>query len=152
MEIVKYPNTVLRRVSDEVSVPVPPEDKNLLNELFSYVKEHSDIAVGLSAIQVGIPKRLCAIRFTRNGKTVTYKLVNPKIIWHSQKKIYNTEGCLSVEDSNDETVGRWESVKVSAFDTIQNKYVVINASGLESIILQHEIDHMDGKLYIDYIR
>lgn len=152
MEIVKYPNDVLRQVSEPVSIPVCPEDKSLLDAMFSYVKEHSDTAAGLSAIQIGVAKRLCAIRFSRNGKTIVYKLVNPKIIWHSNKKIFNKEGCLSVDEQCDIPVGRWESVKVSAFDLITNKPIVINAVGFESIVLQHEIDHMDGKLFIDYVK
>lgn len=152
MNILKYPNDVLRQVSEPVSLPISQEDKSLLDSLFNYVKEHSGEAVGLSAVQVGVLKRMCAIRFSRNGKTISYKLVNPKIISHSNKKIYNMEGCLSVAKECDGTVGRWDSVKVYAFDLITNKYIVINAVGYESIILQHEIDHMDGKLFIDYIQ
>lgn len=152
MEIITYPNDILRQVSEPVEFPVSQEDKNLLNQMFAYLKEHSNKAVGLSAVQVGVLKRMCAIRFTQNNKLVCYKLVNPKIIGHSSKKFYHAEGCLSItEDRDDQAVGRWESVKVSAFDLITNKPVIINASGHESIILQHEIDHMDGKLFIDYL-
>ena len=152
MEILQNQNPILRAVSEQVKVPVSQEDKSLLNEMFSYLKEHSDTAVGLSAVQVGVLKRMCAIRFSRNGKTISYKLVNPKIVWHSSKKMFHAEGCLSVPESHDEElIGRWEAIKVSAFDLITNKYIVIYAIGHESIILQHEIDHMDGKLFIDYI-
>ena len=80
MEIITYPNNILRRISKEVSLPISNEDKETLNEMFAYVKEHKDTAVGLSAIQIGIAKRMCAIRFTQHNKTISYKLINPKII------------------------------------------------------------------------
>lgn len=151
MEILKHPNKILKQVSEPLKVPLSNEDKTLLNEMFNYVKENSDKAVGISAVQIGVLKRMCAIRFTQNGKTITYKLVNPKIIAHSSKKMYHREGCLSVEGEYEQAVGRWESVKVAAYDMITNKNIIINAIGHESIILQHEIDHMDGKLFIDYL-
>ena len=151
MNIITYPNGYLRSISKEVSLPLQEEDKKLLNELFQYVKEESDSAVGLSAVQVGVAKRMCAIRFKIGDKTVAYKLVNPKIISHSQKKVCDVEGCLSVQQEH-ANVPRWESVKVYAYDAITNKYVVINARGFEARVLQHEIDHMDGKLYIDYLQ
>ena len=148
MNILKYPDSTLLKISSPVSFPISQEDRNTLNEMFSYVKDNSDTAVGLAAVQIGVLKRMCAIRFTQNGKTTSYKLVNPKIISHSNKKIYNKEGCLSIDHEYAACMGRWESIKVCAFDLITNKNVVINASGYEAIVLQHEIDHMDGKLAV----
>jgi peptide deformylase len=94
---------------------------------------------------------MCAIRI-RGEKTVCYKLVNPKIIRHSSKQTFIPEGCLSVSEEHDENIPRWESITVMAYDAIQNKIVMINAFGWEAKVLQHEIDHMDGILYIDYIK
>ena len=151
MEIVKMPNPILKSISKEVKLPLSKEDKDLLDEMYKYVKEHKEEAVGLSAVQVGQLKRMCAIRFSIDGKTRGYKLVNPRIISHSSKLMFNPEGCLSVDEHHDEPIPRYSEVKVVAFDTITNSNVCINARGYEAIILQHEIDHMDGKLYIDYI-
>jgi len=148
--IIKFPDERLREVSMSVKLPLSKEDKTLLDEMYSWVKEHNDEAVGLSAIQVGVAKRMCAIRIT-GDKTIGYKLVNPKVVRHSAKKLGRPEGCLSVPEDHDEPIPRWESIIVMAFDAIQNKNIIINASGWEARVLQHEIDHMDGILYIDYI-
>ena len=150
--ILIYPNDVLRLVSNPVDIPLSREDKELLDEMYTYVKEHKDDAVGLSAIQVGIPKRMCAIRSCADGKSFNYKLVNPRIVKRSPRTYVHHEGCLSVEGDGSDSVVRHESVTVTGYDAISNKQVVINASGFEAAILQHEIDHMDGKLYIDRIR
>ncbi len=151
MEIIKYPNEVLKQKSKEVKLPLSKEDQALLDEMYSYVRNHKDKAVGLSAIQVGVPKRMCAIRLCRDGHTFNYKLVNPKIVRHSSDIIAMPEGCLSVEEEHNEPVKRWKSVLVYGFDAITGKNVTINASGFEARILQHEIDHMDGILFIERI-
>ena len=65
--------------------------------------------------------------------------------------IFNAEGCLSVPEDHNEKIGRFQSVKVWAYDAITNSNVMIDAGGYLSVILQHELDHMDGKLYIDYL-
>ena len=152
MDVIKYPDELLRLKSEEVKLPLSEEDKKLLNELFSYVKEHKDTAVGLSAIQVGIPKRMCAIRRMDDNNNFVYKLVNPRIIYHSSETAVMPEGCLSVPEEHEEGIKRWKTVKVMGYDAITNKNVVITASGFNARILQHEIDHMDGKLFIDYIQ
>ncbi len=151
MEIIKYPDPRLREVSKEVSLPLSPEDKVLLDEMYAWVREHAKEAVGLSAIQIGVPKRMCAIRIT-GDKTIAYKLVNPKIIRRSSALTFVPEGCLSVPEEHDEPIPRANAVMVAAYDAIQNKNIVINATGWEAKVLQHEIDHMDGILYIDYIK
>jgi len=150
MNIIKYPDPILREISEPVKLPLSNEDRKVLDEMFSYVKEHSNVAVGLSAVQIGVLKRICAIRIT-GEKTISYKLVNPRIIRHSSKQTFVPEGCLSVLEEHDENIPRWESVTVMAYDAIQNKNIMINAYGWEAKVLQHEIDHMDGILYIDYI-
>ncbi len=150
MEIIKYPDSRLRTKSAEVSLPLSKEDKALLDEMYAYVKEHTYEAVGLSAIQIGVAKRMCAIRFT-GEKTSGYKLVNPRIIKHSNDLEYMPEGCLSIDKEYSENVPRWKSISVMAYDVIQNKTIIINASGWQARVLQHEIDHMNGILFIDRI-
>jgi peptide deformylase len=150
--IIVYPNPLLREKSAEVKLPLSKEDKALLDEMYAWLKEHNDTAVGLSAIQVGIPKRMCVIKHTMpSGKVVNYKLVNPKIIRRSSKTESYPEGCLSVAEEHDEPITRAAQVMIMAYDAIQNKNIAVEAIGFLARVFQHEIDHMDGKLYIDYI-
>lgn len=152
MDIVKYPDARLREISEEVKLPLSNEDRKLLDEMYSWLKEHEDTAVGLSAIQIGVAKRMCVIRTKIGNIWNNYKLVNPKIVRHGFPRVAAPEGCLSVPEEHTEGIPRWQEVMVTAFDAIQNKNIIINASGWLARVLQHEIDHMDGKLYIDYIK
>jgi len=151
MNIIKYPDERLREISNKVSLPLSAKDRATLDEMYSWLKDNSDAAVGLSAIQIGIAKRMCVIRI-KDEKTIGYKLVNPKIIKHSNRQIFMSEGCLSVLEDHEEAIPRWESVVVMAYDAISNKNIVVEATGFLARVFQHEIDHMDGKLYIDYIK
>ena len=153
MNIIQYPNPILREISKEVKLPLSAEDKKLLDDMYNYLKENED-AVGLSAIQVGVPKRMCAIRIRDYGGAVfSLKLVNPRIVGHSNTQTFMPEGCLSVPENHDEDIPRWTSVKLIGYNAITGKNIAINFNGSTYIsrVLQHELDHMDGKLYIDYI-
>lgn len=155
MEIIKLGNPLLREVSKEVLLPLSREDKDLATSLYKFVKENEATAMGISAVQVGQLKRMCAVRYKKKDNSlVAYLLINPKIVWHSTKKfsLSGGEGCLSVEEKHEDPVPRWEAIKVMAFDCLKNKTVLINAVELEAAVLQHEIDHMDGVLYIDRIQ
>lgn len=150
MEIIKYPDARLKEKCEKVSVPLSKEDSDLINEMYAWLKEHSEEAVGLSACQVGVLKRMCVIKHKMPmGNTVNYKLVNPVIIKHSSKVEYLPEGCLSIDEEHNEPVKRYTTVAVAAFDCIQNRNIVIEATGYLARILQHEIDHLDGILYTD---
>jgi len=146
-DIIKAPNPILHEVSEQVRLPLSKEDKQLLDEMYAYVKDPESRAIGLSAVQVGVLKRMCAI-IIENQR---YKLVNPRIIKRSKELTYYPEGCLSVSEEHDEPVKRYESISVMAYDAIQNKNIIINARGLLARCLQHEIDHMDGILFTDRI-
>jgi len=148
-DILKFPNPILKAVSVPVKLPISKEDRQLLDEMYSYVKTNNETAVGLSAIQVGEAKRMCAIRYFDGKSHFNYKLVNPKIIRHSPDYKLSFEGCLSVEDTIDKPVKRWRSVIVCGYDVIKNKNIIINADGFLATVLQHELDHMDGILFID---
>lgn len=147
LEIIKHPNEVLRQISEPVKLPLSREDRKLIDDMYKWVKENNDVAVGLSAIQVGIPKRMCAIRYVTKNSSFSYKLVNPEIT-RSSGTVVGSEGCISVEDAEG-LVSRSESITVTGFDAITNKKVRLSVSGFRAAILQHEIDHMNGILYID---
>jgi len=153
MEIIKLPNPILREKSEKVNIPLSKENRELMTSLYNYVKENEGKVIGISAVQIGELKRLCAIRYKRDDKSISYQLVNPIIIWHSTDKyaLSTGEGCLSVDEHHDNLIMRWNKIRVSAFDCIKNKNIIINASEFDAVVLQHEIDHMNGKLYIDYI-
>ena len=139
-EILQEPNPILKEKSESVKLPLSQEDKVVLDEMYSWLKENTDKAIGLAAVQIGILKRMCVIKVPG----FNYKLVNPRIIKHSKEFTFIPEGCLSVPEEIDTPVQRYANVVVSAYDAITNKNVIINAYGLLARCLQHEIDHMEG--------
>ncbi|MBR4446729.1 MAG: peptide deformylase [Solobacterium sp.] len=166
--IIKDSDPRIRQVSQPVSLPLSKEDEDLLRQMFKYVvdstdeelaeKENLRPAVGISAIQLGIPKQLTAVYFEdvdKNGEPVTreFMLANPHIVSSSLQKAYlkGGEGCLSVEEEHEGYVVRSARIKVKAFDLIRNSEVEIRARGYLAIVLQHEIDHFSGILFYDRI-
>ena len=147
-DILVEPNPILKQVSEPVKLPLSKEDKAILDEMYSWLKENTDKAIGLAAVQIGVLKRMCVIKIKDAGN---YKLVNPKIVKHSQNCTYIPEGCLSVKEEINDPVKRYATVMVVGYDAITNKNVTINASGLLARCLQHEIDHMDGIEFTDRI-
>lgn len=163
--IIKDDNDLIRQKSSDVSMPLSDEDKSLLLDMLKYVdnstieeiaeKENLRPAVGISAIQVGVPKKMTAI-ILKDGegkKVYEYALVNPKIVSNSVEKTYlsSGEGCLSVAEEHQGYVYRSARVKVKGFDILQNKEVLIKADGYLAVVLQHELDHFKGILYYDHI-
>ena len=116
-------------------------------------------AVGIAAIQLGIPKRMCAIHvldYDEEGnvtKSTDYALANPKIVSYTPKQSYlkTGEACLSVPEDVKGYVPRHAKITVEGFDVLTNKDVKIVARGFLAICLQHELDHFDGVLYYDHI-
>ena len=163
--IIKDDNPLIRRKSEDVSFPVSEEDRNTMMEMLQYVDEstieeiaeekHLQPAVGISAIQIGIPKKMTAIiiKDDEGNKAVEYALINPKIISNSIEKAYlqEGEGCLSVPELHEGYVYRSARVKVKAYDLLQEKEILIKAEGYLAVVLQHELDHFKGILYYDHI-
>jgi peptide deformylase len=105
--------------------------------------------VGLSANQAGIMKQVCVVDLSigRKGYTDLHVLVNPKITWKSKAKVTRTEGCVNFPSTWGIT-NRAASVKVSAWDRSGNE-LSLRLSGWSASLLQHEIDHLEGLLFID---
>ena len=103
--------------------------------------------IGLAATQVNVQKRLIVIDLSEDHSTPLV-LVNPQIL-SSEGTEEMQEGCLSVPDVY-ETVTRPERIRISYLD-LDNQAQEIDAEGLLSVCIQHEIDHLDGKLFIDYL-
>ncbi len=155
-DIVTLPNPILRQKSSTV--------KRFDNQLFQLFKDMSvatldwedkrnhELGVALAAIQIGVPKRLIIIRnnFDDKSDREFVALVNPKIIKLSGKQVKDFEGCLSVPDLYG-LVPRYETVKVKAKD-LKGKELRLKASGFLARVLQHEIDHTHGILFIDHLK
>ena len=142
--ILTEPNKILRTKS----APVVPEKINTpsFQELFSDMTETMINAngVGIAANQIGLTERVIVADI--KGPT---PLINPEIVSHSLLKIDSEEGCLSVPGKWG-MVRRWRNVKIKALDK-NGKEVRMSLKGLPAIVLQHEIDHLDGILFIDRI-
>ncbi len=153
----------LRLVSKDVTFPLSKEDKKVINEMVEYLTnsqierlaEKYDLrpGMGMAAIQLGIPKRfLTIVHEVDEEEFDTYIICNPKIISNSTEKIYVEmgEGCLSVNREVDGIVPRYARVTVEGYDVDGNK-IRIRAKEELAIAFQHEIDHLNGILFTDYI-
>lgn len=163
VKLIFDPHPVLRQRAAVVPLPLSKEDETILLALMKYVKQsqnkeyaekhHIREGIGLAAPQVGISKRMTAISFPFEDRLVEYALVNPVILSSSVKKValHSGEGCLSVNEDHPGYVYRSNKIMVKAFDYLQQKEIQITAYGFEAIVLQHEIDHLNGVLFYDYI-
>lgn len=146
LEILKYPAPALKKVAAPVRV-FDAKTIQLVNDMLETM--YAAPGVGLAAPQVGVSQRVVVLDTDHEnpGKQV-YKLINP-VITHAEGSVVWEEGCLSVVDFTAD-VKRAAQVQVSAFDE-HEKELKIEADGLLAVALQHEIDHLDGKLFIDRI-
>ena len=168
-ESVKSENRILREKCSPVSLPLSKEDEETANYLIDYLRfaskeeniEKYDVVpgVGLAAPQIGVTKRMIGIfieQFDENGevfKTTEYVLINPEIVSHSERKAYlmGGEGCLSVKHHMEGFVPRSYFVTIKGYDYLTKTMINKKFRGYEAIVLQHEIDHLNGVLYIDRI-
>ena len=146
LEILKYPDPRLSKMARPVS-NVTDATVQLISDMLETM--YAAPGVGLATTQVGVLQRVVVLDVDHeNPRTNIYKLVNP-VITHSEGQLVWEEGCLSVVDFTAE-VRRAEHVQVVALDE-HGKERTIEAEGLLAVALQHEIDHLDGKLFIDRI-
>ena len=146
LEILKYPAPGLSRMSLPVK-NITGDTAQLINDMLDTM--YAAPGVGLAAPQVGALQRVVVLDVDHeNPRKQVYKLVNPAIT-RAEGEVTWEEGCLSVVDFTAE-VRRAAQVAVVAFDE-NEKEIKIEAEGLLAVALQHEIDHLDGKLFIDRI-
>lgn len=147
MKIYEIPEPVLRQKAEKVDA-VDDSIRQTLTDMLETM--YTGNGVGLAANQVGLLKRLVVIDCAPDGEEPDpIKMVNPKIIVHSDNKILHNEGCLSLPREYAD-VERWETVTVQYTDE-NGIEQTRNADGLLAIAMQHEIDHLDGILFIDYL-
>ncbi|EKV32434.1 Peptide deformylase [Caenispirillum salinarum AK4] len=105
--------------------------------------------IGLAAPQVGVSKRVIVVDVAPEGEKNPLRMANPEVIWASDELREYEEGCLSLPEQYD-AVTRPDRVKVRYIDH-QNEIREIEADGLLATCIQHEIDHLDGKLFVDHL-
>jgi len=146
--VLQFPDKRLRRVSEPVA-EITDELRALAEEMLEVM--YDEPGIGLAAPQVGEPVRLVVVdtEWTEEGaERRPAVLVNPEIT-HAEGRIVWTEGCLSVPDFTAD-VQRAERVHLRALD-LEGRPVEEDAEGLRAVCFQHEIDHLDGILFIDRI-
>lgn len=167
IRIVKDNAKAIHCPSKEVEMPLSKSDKDLLDEMIAYLKNSQDPTfreqnpkaregVGLAAPQVGVNRRMLVIYYPLNEERTEfaqYELVNPRIVLSSIKKCYlrGGEGCLSVDAPHPGNVYRDYRITVKAYDALPGKDVTIRAEGYDAVVLQHEIDHLNGVFFYDHI-
>lgn len=143
--IIILPDPVLREISTPVA-RVDDDARALIADMFDTMYEAPGI--GLAAVQVGITKRIVTIDLAREGEEKQPMVfVNPEIVWSSDELSVYEEGCLSIPQYYEE-VERPTKVRVRYQDE-KGEPREIEADGLLATCLQHEIDHLEGKLFID---
>jgi peptide deformylase len=145
--LVKLPDAKLRLVSDPVG-PVTDEVRALASDMLDTMYDAPGI--GLAAIQIGVPKRLVVIDL---GKTEEERrpvvLVDPEILAASDEKRVHEEGCLSIPEFYEE-IERPDRVTVRYRD-LDGREIEAEAEGMFATCIQHEIDHLNGVLFIDHL-
>lgn len=144
LDILHYPDPRLRNRASPVK-RVDEAVRALTDDMLETM--YAAPGVGLAAIQVNVPLRIVVIDVSEQ-KNAPYQFINPEIIEQSGE-IELEEGCLSVPGIY-ETVPRSEWIKVRALDR-EGKPFELETDGLLSVCVQHEIDHLDGKLFVDYL-
>jgi peptide deformylase len=146
-EILVVPNPVLKQVSQPVA-KVDDELRALMDDMLETMYDAPGI--GLAAIQIGVPKRVIVMDISGpdDEKAPRY-FVNPEIVWSSEDTAPYEEGCLSIPDIYDE-VERPARVKLKYLN-YQGEEVIEDADGLFAVCIQHEMDHLEGVLFIDHL-
>jgi peptide deformylase len=144
LEIIEYPDPRLRTVAKPVG-EVTDEIRSLIDAMLATM--YAAPGIGLAATQVDFHQRLLVIDISED-KSQPLCLINPEIL-ESSGSTMGDEGCLSVPEVY-EPVDRAEWVRVKALDR-DGKEFVMEAEELLSVCIQHEMDHLDGKLFVDYL-
>ena len=144
--IITEPNEILRQVSKPV-LRVGNEERKLMDDMLQTM--YAANGIGLAAIQIGIPKRIIVMDISKDGKKNPLFFVNPIIKNKDKEKTTYEEGCLSVPNYFAE-VDRPKYCEVEYLD-YNGKNKILKADGLLATCIQHEMDHLDGILFIDYL-
>lgn len=146
LQILHHPDARLRRKAQPVTV-FDASLQALIEDLFETMYDAP--GVGLAANQVGVSKRLAVMDCADKGAPPQpIVLINPEILERADEQVME-EGCLSVPGYSD-SIKRFNKLRMKALDR-HGKPFEIEAEGLMAQAIQHEIDHLDGKLFVDYL-
>lgn len=147
LQVLEIPHPILTQKAVEVK-EVTPDITQLLEDMLHTM--YASNGVGLAGNQIGQLLRVVVIDCgDENGGNDALKMVNPKIIWRSENKICHNEGCLSIPKQYADVV-RNEEVEVEYLDE-NGQRKTRRSGGLLAIAIQHELDHLDGVLFIDHL-
>ena len=147
-KLIYVPNPLLRQKAKKIN-KVGEEEINIANKMREIMINAP--GVGLAANQIGILKQIVTIFFVDKEKNmeIQYNLFNPEIIKYSNETILMEEGCLSLPEQFAE-IERPKKISLKYLND-ENKIIIREVEGVEARILQHEIDHLSGKLFVDYL-
>ena len=147
-KILLVPHPILRQKAN-ILTKISSTDLDIAKRMIDIMLQAP--GVGLAANQIGILKQIITVNIydEKKDKDNIYTLFNPKIILYSQKKILLEEGCLSLPKQYAD-IERPEEIEVEYFNN-KNEKIIEKKNGFEARILQHEIDHLHGKLFVDYL-
>ena len=145
LPILRFPDPRLHTVAKPVQA-VDARIQTLLDDMFETMYHANGI--GLAATQIDVHERVVVID-TSEERDKPLVLINPELLWASDERVKGDEGCLSVPGIYD-GVERSTAVKVSALDR-DGKPQTIEAEGLLAICIQHEMDHLMGKVFVEYL-
>lgn len=155
-DIITIPNPILRKHSQRIGV-VDKDVMKLAQSMMDATLDWEDhrqneVGVALAANQIGKPQRIVVVRTdVRDKANRSFKIfINPEIVKREGEQIEAPEGCLSVKDVYG-LVPRYAKVKIKALNS-EGKPIRLTATGFLARVFQHEIDHTQGKLFIDYVK
>src|ERR1700733_4200399 len=147
LPIITAPDPRLKLVARRVD-KVNPSLRRLMDDMLDTM--YRSIGIGLAAPQVGVAQRIIVVDVAREGeKPNPVRIANPEIIWRSEETTVANEGCLSVPEHYAD-VSRAAAIRLRYLDE-QNEIREIEAKGLLATCIQHEIDHLDGVLFVDHL-
>ncbi len=147
LPIIVAPDPRLKKVCDAVET-VDAEVRRLMEDMLETM--YAAPGIGLAAPQVGVARRVIVIDIAREGEPPQpYSMVNPEVIWTSPERSTYQEGCLSLPDHYSDVV-RPASCRVQYLDA-EGENRELEAEGLLATCIQHEIDHLDGIIFVDHI-
>ena len=145
LNILEFPDSRLRTIAKPVAV-VDDEVRQLIDDMFETMYEAPGI--GLAATQVNVHKRIVVMDLSED-RSEPLVLINPEIVWASAERHVGEEGCLSVPGIYD-GVERAAAVRVQALDAAGQPQT-IEAEGMLAVCIQHELDHLLGKVFVEYL-
>ncbi|SDN23292.1 peptide deformylase [Alkalicoccus daliensis] len=162
-DIIREGHPTLRKKAEQVELPLSDKNLKTLHSMMEFLRNSQDPekaeelelrpGVGLAAPQINVSKQIIAVRtFNDNDEPKELLLINPKLVSHSQETAYleSGEGCLSVDRPVEGIVPRYARIKVEAYNEHEEKNI-FRFRGYEAIVVQHELDHLNGIMFYDRI-